>query len=78
MCLKDTANTLTYRNDSNLIKQYKKLQAIGAVWPEMTAGMKEVGILITWKYISGTNLFMIKDENQQEIPEDGYIIGTKL
>jgi hypothetical protein len=40
--------------------------------------MKEVGILITWKYISGTNLFMIKDENQQEIPEDGYIIGTKL
>lgn len=47
------------KNDPNLIEEYKKLHAMGAGWPEITAGMKEVGILDMEIYISGTTLFMI-------------------
>ena len=49
------------KEDSNLIEQYKKLHAIGAAWPEITAGMKEIGIVDMEIYISGTYLFMIMD-----------------
>ena len=49
------------KDDLNLIEQYKKLHAIGAAWPEITDGMKEIGIIDMEIYISGTNLFMIMD-----------------
>jgi len=48
-------------DDSNLIGEYKKLHALGATWPEITLGMKEVGIIDMEIYISGTTLFMIMD-----------------
>jgi len=48
-------------NDPNLIEEYIKLHAMGAAWPEITNGMKEVGILDMEIYISGTTLFMIMD-----------------
>jgi L-rhamnose mutarotase len=44
-----------------LIEEYRKLHAMGAAWPEITAGMKEVGIIDMEIYISGTTLFMIMD-----------------
>ena len=49
------------QNDSDLIKAYKKAHAKGAVWPEITLGMKEVGILDMEIYLLGTQLLMIMD-----------------
>ena len=48
-------------NDPALIEEYKKLHAMGAAWPEITAGMKEVGIIYMEIYLAGTTLFMIMD-----------------
>jgi L-rhamnose mutarotase len=48
-------------NDPALTEEYKKLHAMGAAWPEITAGMKEVGIIDMEIYLSGTTLFMIMD-----------------
>jgi len=48
-------------DDPKLIKEYTKLHARDAVWPEITAGMKEVGIIDMEIYLSGTTLFMIMD-----------------
>ncbi|MCG6191384.1 L-rhamnose mutarotase [Maribellus maritimus] len=53
--------TLQLENDLKLIKAYKEVHAPGAVWPEITQGMKEVGILDMEIYIQGTQLFMIMD-----------------
>ena len=49
------------QDDPMLIQEYRKLHAMGAAWPEITAGMKEVGIIDMEIYISGTNLFMIME-----------------
>lgn len=62
MCLKDTANTLNSKCDLNIIERYKKIHAMGAAWPEITAGMKEVGIMDMEIYISDTNPFMLMDK----------------
>lgn len=53
--------TLELENDPALIEEYLRLHAPGAVWPEITAGMKGVGIIDMEIYISGTTLFMIMD-----------------
>lgn len=53
--------TLTLKNDPGLIKAYKKVHAPGAAWPEITQGMKEVGIIDMEIYGSGNQLFMIMD-----------------
>ncbi|MFC0875206.1 L-rhamnose mutarotase [Saccharicrinis sp. FJH2] len=53
--------TLTLKNDPELIEAYKKVHAPGAIWPEITKGMKEVGILDMEIYILGNQLFMIMD-----------------
>ena len=53
--------TLKLEDDSKLIEEYKKVHAPGAVWPEITQGMKEVGIIDMEIYIQGTQLFMIMD-----------------
>jgi L-rhamnose mutarotase len=53
--------TMELRNNSELIKAYKKAHAKGAAWPEITQGMKEVGILDMEIYLFGTKLFMIMD-----------------
>ena len=49
------------RNDPLLIEAYKKAHAKGAAWPEITWGMKEVGIIDMEIYLIGTRLFMIMD-----------------
>lgn len=53
--------TLLLKDDSRLIEDYKKVHAPGAVWPEITKGMREVGIIDMEIYILGTRLFMIMD-----------------
>lgn len=53
--------TLKLQNDPQLIEDYKKVHAAGAAWPEITQGMKEVGILDMEIYLLGNTLFMIMD-----------------
>jgi len=53
--------TLSLKDDPQLIEDYKKVHAPGAAWPEITQGMKDVGIIDMEIYISGTHLFMIMD-----------------
>lgn len=56
--------TLQLENDQSLIEEYKKLHAMGKAWPEITRGMKEVGIIDMEIYLSGTTLFMIMDTGE--------------
>jgi L-rhamnose mutarotase len=56
--------TLQLENDTTLIEEYKKLHAIGNAWPEITRGMKDVGIIDMEIYLDGTTLFMIMDTEQ--------------
>ena len=53
--------TLQLEGDPKLIEDYKRLHAMGAAWPEITAGAKEVGIIDLEIYLVGTTLFMIMD-----------------
>lgn len=53
--------TMELLNDAALIEAYKKAHAKGAAWPEITLGMKEVGIIDMEIYLMGTRLFMIMD-----------------
>ena len=56
--------TLQLENDDALIEEYKKLHAMGNTWPEITQGMKDVGIIDMEIYLDGTTLFMIMDTTQ--------------
>jgi L-rhamnose mutarotase len=53
--------TLHLEDDPQLIEDYKKVHGKGQVWPEITRGMKAVGILDMEIYLSGAQLFMIMD-----------------
>lgn len=53
--------TLTLKDDPELIKKYKEVHAMDAVWPEISQGMKEVGIIDMEIYIHHNQLFMIMD-----------------
>jgi L-rhamnose mutarotase len=53
--------TLSLKDDAQLIEDYKKVHAPNAAWPEITQGMKDVGIIDMEIYIYGTRLFMIMD-----------------
>lgn len=53
--------TLSLKDDAQLIEDYKKVHAPNAAWPEITQGMKDVGIIDMEIYILGTRLFMIMD-----------------
>lgn len=53
--------TLELQNDAELIRAYKQVHAKGNAWPEITNGMREVGIVDMEIYITGTRLFMIMD-----------------
>jgi len=52
---------LTLKDDPELIKQYKSVHGINSAWPEITQGMKDVGIIDMEIYIHGNILFMIMD-----------------
>lgn len=53
--------TMELRNDLTLIEAYKKAHSKGVAWPEITQGMKEVGIIDMEIYLLETKLFMIMD-----------------
>jgi L-rhamnose mutarotase len=53
--------TLSLEDDPKLIEDYKKVHGKGAVWPEVTQGLMDVGVLDMEIYIHGTQLFMIMD-----------------
>jgi len=53
--------TLSLKDDAQLIEDYKKVHAPGNTWPEISQGMREVGIIDMEIYIFGTRLFMIMD-----------------
>jgi L-rhamnose mutarotase len=53
--------TLELENDPALIEAYKKVHAPGAAWPEISQGMREVGITDMEIYILGNRLFMIME-----------------
>ena len=61
IAFKRHCKTLELRNDPQLISDYKKVHAPGATWPEISQGMREVGILDMEIYLLGTRLFMIMD-----------------
>lgn len=52
---------LELKNDPQLIEGYKKTHEANAFWPEITQGMREVGILDMELYLHKTTLFMIMD-----------------
>jgi L-rhamnose mutarotase len=56
--------TLQLENDAALIDEYKKLHAMGNAWPEITQGMKDVGIIDMEIYRDGATLFMIMDTEE--------------
>jgi L-rhamnose mutarotase len=53
--------TLKLEDNLQLIQEYKEVHAPGMVWPEITEGMREVGILDMEIYIHENQLFMIMD-----------------
>ncbi len=59
--IKRYCKTLSLYPDPELIRQYKAAHASDAVWPEISQGMKEVGILDMEIYILENQLFMIMD-----------------
>ncbi len=61
MKYKRYCKTLKLEDNSELIKKYKKAHGIGQIWPEISKGMKEVGIIDMEIYIHGNTLFMIMD-----------------
>ncbi|WP_460543659.1 L-rhamnose mutarotase [Echinicola sediminis] len=61
MKFKRYCKTLSLQKDDQLIASYKKVHAKGQAWPEVTQGMKEVGIVDMEIYIHENTLFMIMD-----------------
>ncbi|MEM6344093.1 MAG: L-rhamnose mutarotase [Bacteroidota bacterium] len=49
------------KDDPALIKQYKAYHAPGKAWPEITASIKEAGILDMQIYLTGNRMFMIME-----------------
>jgi L-rhamnose mutarotase len=52
---------LELKNDPELIEAYKAWHAPGGVWPEIIAGLHEVGVIDMEIYLHGTLLIMIMD-----------------
>jgi L-rhamnose mutarotase len=57
--VKRYCQTLSLKDNLELIAEYRKRHSQGEVWPETLAAIREVGILEMEIYILGTRLFMI-------------------
>ncbi len=57
--VKRYCQTLDLRDSPELIAEYRKRHSETEAWPEILAGIREVGILEMEIYILGTRLFMI-------------------
>jgi L-rhamnose mutarotase len=54
--------TLDLKDDPRLIAEYKKYHE--KIWPEITASLKESGIVDAEIYLLGTRMFMILEVNE--------------
>jgi L-rhamnose mutarotase len=52
---------LSLQADANLLAIYRRLHAPGGAWPEITQGMREIGILDMEIYLIDNQAFMIMD-----------------
>lgn len=57
--VKRYCRTLDLRDDPELINEYRRRHSKENIWPEVIAGIREVGILEMEIYILSTRLFMI-------------------
>lgn len=57
--VKRFCQTLSLRDNPELIEAYRKAHSKEESWPEIRAGIREVGILEMEIYILGSKLFMI-------------------
>lgn len=57
--MKRYCQTLSLRDNPELIEAYRKAHSKEESWPEIRAGIREVGILEMEIYILGSKLFMI-------------------
>ena len=53
--------TLLLKDSPELIAEYRRLHSPGVTWPEISEGMKAVGIVDMEIYLLGTTLFMIME-----------------
>ena len=52
---------LKLQDNQSLIEKYKEVHKPGNIWPEITKGIREVGIIDMEIYIHGNIVFMIMD-----------------
>ena len=57
--VKRYVQTMDLKNEPELIKEYRRRHSEGEAWPEIIAGIREVGILEMDIYILGSRLVMI-------------------
>ena len=57
--VKRYVQTMDLKDDPELIAEYKRRHSQGEAWPEILAGIREVGILDMQIFILGTRLVMI-------------------
>lgn len=57
--VKRYCQTLDLKDDPALIAEYVKRHSEAEAWPEIRAGIREVGILEMELYLLGTRLFMV-------------------
>lgn len=57
--VKRYCQTLDLKDDPTLIERYRRAHSREEAWPEILAGIREVGILEMEIYILGSRLFMI-------------------
>lgn len=57
--MKRYCQTLDLKDNPELIAEYRKRHSQAEAWPEISAGIRVVGILEMEIYILGTRLFMI-------------------
>ena len=55
--------TLDLKDDPELIAEYKKHHE--AIWPEITASIKQAGVMDMEIYLLGTRMFMIMEVNDK-------------
>ncbi len=57
--VKRYCQTLDLKEDPALVERYRHYHSAEGIWPEIPAGIREVGILQMEIYLLGTRLFMI-------------------
>jgi len=60
---------LDLKDDPALIAEYERYHAAGAVWPDITASIREAGIVEMQIFRTGNRLFMITEVDPSFDPE---------